>query len=217
MDDGKAAGDPLGEVFAVESRTFGFLGDRWRCGVFGGGRIQVLSGAPHVFWRGRAHTCIVRARLVDHGDFQALGLCRVGSSDTDMDPIDFSVLVGIEFGFHEQVVLDPVGLEGFDDLGQSIDEDRLGACCCLRDCRGRGVLGDAEALREAHKCECEVEFQHVGSMASEFHDGLLGCMDWPSANRLRSFQKVTYLFLSLMYSSSNTARLSSSRCSKNLE
>jgi hypothetical protein len=83
-----------------------------------------------------------------------------------MDPIDFSVLVGIEFGFHEQVVLDPVGLEGLDDLGQSIDEDRLGACRWLGVCRGRRVLGDAEALCKAHKYECEVEFQHVGSMAN---------------------------------------------------
>jgi hypothetical protein len=117
VDDRKAAWDPFGEVFAVESRSFGFLGDRRGLYVFRGRGVKVLSGAPHVFRRGRTHACIVGARLVDHGDFQALGLGRAGPSDADMDTIGFAVLVGIEWGFDEQVVLDPVGFEGFDDLG----------------------------------------------------------------------------------------------------
>jgi hypothetical protein len=43
-----------------------------------------------------------------------------------MDSVEFAILIGIEFGLHEQVVLHPILFECFDDLGKTIGEDWLG-------------------------------------------------------------------------------------------
>jgi hypothetical protein len=43
-----------------------------------------------------------------------------------MNTIELAVLIGVEFGLHKQVVLNPIVFEFLDDLCEAIDEDGFG-------------------------------------------------------------------------------------------
>ena len=59
---------------------------------------------------------------------QTLGVCLPGPGDIYMNAIQGSVPIGIEFGLHPKVMLNPVlgFLEGLDDYSLTVDKLLLG-------------------------------------------------------------------------------------------
>ena len=101
MDNCKAARNPFPDMLTGQTRSLAHLRDLRGRFMFWWRAIEVLTGTPHVSGRRRTDTSIVGARLVDDGNFQAIGVGLLGASDAYVHPVQLAIVVGIELGFHE--------------------------------------------------------------------------------------------------------------------